>query len=144
MEGYGTNFNNEISELNVLLDTIMDDLSESGVSKLIIDLRFNDGGYDTVALDMVSRFITQEQILYSKKAKFGNEFTEDASFSVAPKGNFQFSDDIVLLTSPYTISAAELFTLCIKDLSNVTIVGENTTGAFSTILTHTLPNGAEL
>ena len=144
MDGYGTNFNNEISNLNSTLDIIMNDLNNSGVSKLIIDIRFNDGGYDTVALDMVSRFIDQERIGYFKKARLGNSFTENNSFSVAPKGNFQFTDDIVILTSPYTVSAAELFILCLKDLPYVTIVGENTTGAFSTILTHILPNGAEV
>lgn len=144
MEGYGTDFSNEISSLNALLDTIMNDFNESGVSKLIIDMRINDGGYDTVALDMVSRFMDQERISYFKKARLGDDFTENKAFSVAPKGNFQFTDDIVILTSPYTASAAELFTLCLKDLPYVTIVGENTIGAFSTILTHVLPNGAEI
>lgn len=144
MENYGTNFNNEISSLNSILDTVMNDLNESGVSKLIIDIRFNDGGYDTVALDLVSRFINQEQVLYSKKARLGDDFTENRAFSVAPKGNFQFTEDIILLTSPYTISAAELFALCLKDLPYVTIVGEHTTGAFSTILEHVLPNGAQI
>lgn len=144
MEGYGTNFNNELSTLNAVLDTMMNDLDESGVSKLIIDIRFNDGGYDTVALNIVSRFMDQERILYSKKARLGDSFTEDKSFSVGPKGDFQFTDDIILLTSPYTISAAELFALCVKDLPYMTIVGENTSGAFSTILQHVLPNGAEV
>jgi len=142
MENYGTGFDNEIASLNVLLDTIMNDLNSSSISKLIIDIRFNNGGFDTVALDMVSRFIAQEQILYSKKARLGAGFTENRFFSVGPKGDFQFTNDIVVLTSPFTISAAELFTLCLKDFSYVTIVGENTNGAFSTILEHVLPNGA--
>ncbi|KZS38124.1 hypothetical protein AWE51_18950 [Aquimarina aggregata] len=144
MEGYGTNFGNELSALNTVLDTIMNDLEASGVTKLILDIRFNDGGYDTVALNMASRFMDQERTLYFKKARLGDGFTENKSFSVAPKGNFQFTNDIVLLTSPATVSAAELFTLCLKDLPYVTIVGENTNGAFSTILEHVLPNGAEI
>ena len=142
MDGYGTNFDNEISSLNAILDQVMNDLNDSGVSKLIIDMRFNDGGFDTVALDMVSRFIAQEQMSYFKKSRLGDGFTENRSFSVAPKGGFQFTDDIVILTSPLTISAAELFILCLKDLPYVTIVGENTSGSFSTILEHKLPNGA--
>ncbi|SHJ40471.1 S41 family peptidase [Aquimarina spongiae] len=144
MEGYGTSFDNELTALNTVLDQMMSDLEESGVSKLVIDMRFNDGGFDTVALDIVSRFVDQERVSYFKKARLGDGFTENIPFSVGPKGNFQFTDDIVLLTSPYTISAAELFTLCMKDLPYVTIVGENTNGAFSTILTHILPNGAEV
>ncbi len=144
MEGYGTNFSNELTSLNAVLDTMMDDFAASGISNLIIDMRFNDGGFDTVALDMVSRFMDQERVSYFKKAKLGDGFTENKPFSVGPKGDFQFTEDIIILTSPFTISAGELFTLCLKDLPYVTIVGENTTGAFSTILTHTLPNGAEV
>lgn len=144
MEGYGTNFSDELPTLNAVLDTIMEDLEASGVSKLIIDIRFNDGGIDTVALNIASRFIDQERVSYFKKARLSDSFTENKSFSVAPSGDFQFTGDIVLLTSPFTISAAELFTLCVKDIPYVTIVGENTAGAFSTILTHVLPNGAEI
>ncbi len=144
MEGYGTNFSNELSSLNNILDTIMDDLEASGVSKLIIDIRFNTGGIDTVALDIVSRFMDQERVSYFKKARLGDSFTENKPFSVGPKGDFQFTEDIILLTSPATLSAGELFALCMKDLPYVTVVGENTGGAFSTILAHVLPNGAEV
>ena len=141
MEGYGSNFDNEISNLNSLLDTVINDINESGVSKLVIDIRFNDGGFDTAALAIASRFIRQE-VTYFRKARLGNGFTENTAFPVTPQGDFQFTGDIVLLTSPFTISAAELFALCLKDEPNVTIVGENTSGAFSTILEHKLPNGA--
>jgi hypothetical protein len=144
MEGYGTSFSDELLTLNAVLDTMMNDLKASGVSKLIIDIRFNDGGYDTAALNMVSRFMDQERISYFKKARLGNGFTENKSFSVGPRGDFQFTTDIILLTSPYSVSAAELFTLCMKDLPYVTIVGENTSSAFSTVLEHVLPNGAKV
>ncbi len=144
MEGFGTDFDNELSALNAVLDTVMNDLKDAGVTKLIIDMRFNDGGYDTAALNMVSRFMDQDRMLYSKKARLGDSFTENKSFNVGPRGDFQFTEDIVVLSSSYTISAAELFMLCLKDLPYVTIVGENTNGAFSTILTHVLPNGAEI
>ncbi|WP_378182529.1 S41 family peptidase [Aquimarina sp. SS2-1] len=144
MEGYGTNFNDELPALNTLLDRVMEDVSTSGISKLILDLRFNDGGYDTAALNMVSRFMDQERVSYFKKARLGDGFTENKSFSVGPRGDFQFTGDIILLTSPFTISAGELFTLCMKDLPYVTIVGEHTNGAFSTVLEHVLPNGAKV
>ncbi|WP_299683643.1 S41 family peptidase [uncultured Dokdonia sp.] len=144
MQGYGTDFNNELSSLNDILDTIMEDLAAAGVSKLVLDLRFNEGGIDTVALDIASRFMDQERLSYFKKARLGDSFTETTAFSIGPKGNFQFTENIVLLTSPITVSAGELFTLCLKDQPYVTIVGENTAGAFSTILNHTLPNGAEV
>jgi hypothetical protein len=143
MTGYGTNSSDELPTLNTLLDTMMNDFKASGVSKLIIDIRFNGGGLSTVALNIASRFMDQERVSYFKKARLGNTFTENKSFSVGPKGDFQFTGDIIILTSPITESAAELFTLCMKNLPFVTIVGEHTAGAFSS-LAHVLPNGVEV
>ncbi|TSE10109.1 S41 family peptidase [Aquimarina algiphila] len=142
MAGYSTNEKNELETLNTVLDRMMNDLEDSGISKLILDIRFNEGGYDMVSVNIASRFVDQEQVVFSKKARLGDSFTESTSISVTPKGDFQFTGDIIVLTSPLTASAAEIFTLCMKDLPYVTIVGDNTNGVFSDILTHTLPNGA--
>ncbi|SEK88560.1 Peptidase family S41 [Aquimarina amphilecti] len=142
MEGYSDDESIELQILNSILDEMMDDFKNSGVSKLIIDVRFNGGGYDMVSIEIASRFVDQERLVFSKKARLGDSFTETTSVSVSPKGDFQFTDEIILLTSPLTASAAEIFTLCMKDLPYVTIVGDNTNGVFSDILVHVLPNGA--
>ncbi|MEW7278765.1 S41 family peptidase [Aquimarina sp. 2201CG1-2-11] len=144
MEGYSTDVKNEIETLNTVLDKIMTDLKDAAVSKLIIDIRFNGGGYDMASVNIASRFLDHERLAFSKKAKLKGGFTKSTSVSVSPKGDFQFKEDIVLLTSPLTASAAEVFTLCMKDLSYVTIVGDHTNGVFSDILPHALPNGALL
>ncbi|WP_299243589.1 S41 family peptidase [uncultured Aquimarina sp.] len=144
MAGYSANESMELQTLNTVLDRLMNDFKNSGVSKLIIDTRFNGGGYDMVSVEIASRFVDQEWPAFSKKARLGNSFTESTSISVTPKGDFQFTDDIVVLTSPLTASAAEIFTLCMKDLPYVTIVGDNTNGVFSDILVHVLPNGASI
>ncbi|AXT57012.1 hypothetical protein D1815_15140 [Aquimarina sp. AD1] len=142
MQGYSDDESTELQVLNIVLDEMMDDFKNSGVSKLIIDVRFNGGGYDMVSVEIASRFMDQERSAFSKKARLGDSFTETTSVSVSPKGDFQYTDEIILLTSPLTASAAEIFTLCLKDLSYVTIVGDNTNGVFSDILVHALPNGA--
>ncbi|NMH87920.1 S41 family peptidase [Flavivirga algicola] len=142
MGGFGTDLNDELASLNSVLDEIMEDIKNSAVSKLIIDIRFNGGGFDKVSSEIASRFTNQDRVVFSKKARLGNGFTEDQVITLGPKGDFQFDKDIVLLTGPLTASAAEIFTLYLKDLPYVTIVGENTNGVFSDILTHALPNGA--
>ncbi|PKV48451.1 peptidase S41-like protein [Aquimarina sp. MAR_2010_214] len=144
MEGYASTAKNELETLNSVLDKIMNDLKKSAVSKLIIDVRFNGGGYDMVSVNIASRFLDQERLAFSKKARLGDGFTKSTSINVTPKGDFQFTGDIMLLTSPLTASAAEIFTLCMKDLPYVTIMGDNTNGVFSDILVHTLPNGASV
>jgi C-terminal processing protease CtpA/Prc len=49
----------------------------------------------------------------------------------------------VVLTSSYTVSAAEIGLLALKELPNVTIIGENTAGALSDMMERQLPNGWE-
>ncbi len=144
MAGFGTGAGNELEALNTVLDNIMDDIKDAELSKLIIDVRFNGGGFDMVAVNIASRFVDQERLAFSKKAKFKDGFTESTSVSISPKGDFQFTGDIVLLTSPFTASATEVFMLCMKDLPYVTIVGDHTSGIFSDVLVHVLPNGASV
>jgi C-terminal processing protease CtpA/Prc len=48
---------------------------------------------------------------------------------------------VVLLTSRLTGSGAEIFTMAMRDLPQVTVMGENTGGGLSDILGVSLPNG---
>ena len=57
---------------------------------------------------------------------------------------FQFVQSIVILTSDYTASAAEVFLLLMKDLPYVTIVGDHSEGIFSDVYEFKLPNKWEI
>ena len=140
MEDYAS-VDQEVLTVNNLMNQVMEDVQQANIDKLIIDLRFNTGGHDGIALEIASRFITNKNTVFTKKSKNAAGFTDEQIITLAPKGNFQFTGEIVLLTSPMTASAAEIFTMCLKALPNVTIVGQNTNGVFSEILTHRLPNG---
>ncbi|MBD1261529.1 S41 family peptidase [Maribacter polysiphoniae] len=140
MEDYAA-VDQEIATVSNLMDQVMEDVQQANIDQLIIDLRFNTGGHDGIALEIASRFITNPNPVFTKKSKNRTGFTDGQTITLAPKGDFQFSGGIVLLTSPVTASAAEIFVMCLKDLPNVTIVGQNTNGVFSEILTHRLPNG---
>jgi len=50
----------------------------------------------------------------------------------------------VILTSDFTASAAEVFLLLVKDLPNVTLIGDDTEGIFSDIKEFKLPNKWEV
>ena len=140
MEDYAS-VDQEILTVNNLMNQVMEDVQQANIGKMIIDLRFNTGGHDGIALEIASRFISNSNNVFTKKSKNKTGFTDEQTITLAPKGDFQFTGEIVLLTSPMTASAAEIFILCLKDLPNVTIVGQNTNGVFSEILTHRLPNG---
>ncbi len=128
-----------LQALRAGMDKVIKDFEN--VDKIIIDIRTNGGGYDAAALEIAGRFTKSSLTAYTKKAKFDNGFTEPNIIKLNPTGPIQLIKKVILLTSPATASAAEIFTMAMNQLPNVTIVGEHTEGVFSDVLTKTLPNG---
>ena len=58
-----------------------------------------------------------------------------------PRGDFQYLAPVFVLTSNQTASAAEVFTLAMRALPQVTLVGESTQGGLSDQLDKQLSNG---
>lgn len=108
---------------------------------VIVDVRFNGGGEDAIALLLASRFGDQERFAYEKAARDGDTFTPFREFFVIPDGERQFTGQTFLLTSSFTASAAEMFTMAMGVLPHVTIIGEPTEGIHSDALGRSLPNG---
>ena len=141
MAGYSSDLTTEIDALDTAMEEVFQAIDQFGVDKIVMDIRFNGGGFDGVALSIASRFFDQERTVFTKVSRMGDGFGDEAVISVSPDTNGTFTGDIVLLTGPFTASASEIFTLAMNTLPHVTIVGQNTNGAFSDILTHKLPNG---
>ncbi|MEO8254401.1 MAG: S41 family peptidase, partial [Flavobacterium sp.] len=110
-----------------------------GTNAIIIDLRFNSGGYDLVSLEILKYFISEETKLYSKKVKLLNGFTEPQLFSISPADK-TYNKPVFLLTSHQTASAPEALALGSMAIKNSTRIGSNTEGIFSDILEKKLPN----
>lgn len=62
---------------------------------------------------------------------------------VEPQGQTLFTGPIVLLTCDSVFSGGEVFALAIRQLPQVTIIGDRTNGIFSYQLENFLPNGWE-
>src|SRR5690606_1788671 len=60
---------------------------------------------------------------------------------VEPTGGTRYTKPIVLLTSRWTGSAGETFTLAMDELPHVTLLGDHTSGGFSDNIARELPNG---
>lgn len=131
-------FEDEKMGINILMKNIITELQ--GTDAIIIDIRFNTGGYDIVSLEILKHFINQEMQLYSKKAKLLNGFTESQNFSIIPAEKTYYKP-VFLLTSHQTASAPEILALGSMAVKNITRVGSNTEGIFSDILEKKLPNG---
>ncbi|MEM1124223.1 MAG: S41 family peptidase, partial [Bacteroidota bacterium] len=113
---------------------------------IIIDLRFNGGGWDKVGYQIAGHLVNKKQIGHYKKTrkKGTNEFKKLKSFSVKPKSKNIFAKPVIILTSDFTASAAEVFLLAVKYLPHVTIVGDTTEGIFSDMYEFELPNNWEV
>jgi carboxyl-terminal processing protease len=111
---------------------------------IIIDVRINEGGRDLISRLYAGRFADQKRLAYSKQARAGNYFTPLRDFYVEPQGPRQYMGKVIVLTSPNTVSAGEIFVMCMKALPNVTVIGDRTNGVYSDILERDLPNGWSL
>jgi hypothetical protein len=111
---------------------------------LIIDVRLNSGGLVSNALLIASRFADQQRQAFSLQARQGDGYTPLREFRVEPRGERQFTRPVVLLTSRATLSGGEVFVMSMRTFPHVTVVGEATAGAHSSILKRSLPNGWDI
>ncbi|MCK5201586.1 MAG: S41 family peptidase [Spirochaetales bacterium] len=109
---------------------------------IIIDLRFNGGGRDVISYKIAGRFTDEKRVGHYKKTRIKgtDEFTKLETWYLKPLGKNQFTKPIVLLTSDLTASAAEIFVIAMKELPNVTVIGDKTQGILSDKFVFNLPN----
>jgi len=107
---------------------------------MIVDVTLNTGGYDEVQLAIASHF-TDEPVLAFTKFPVEAEDVEPQSFFVEPALRGRYRKPVSLVTSDFTVSASEDFTLAMRSIDTVTHRGMRTRGAFSDVLEKALPNG---
>ena len=128
----------EVDGINKLLNSIIKELPEA--KSYILDLRFNGGGKDAVALNVLNHFSNMEKNAYSKKARTERGFTKPQQFEIVPTVN-HFKGNVYLLTSHLTSSASEILVLASMTNDRFKRIGATTEGIFSSTLDKTLPNG---
>jgi C-terminal processing protease CtpA/Prc len=129
-------------KLKDALDRISNDFRS--LKGLIVDIRENPGGDDDTVIAVVNRFCDRKQIAFRRKTKTGPgdaDFTAIKSWHIEPQGPAPFTGPIVLLTCDSVFSGGEVFALAMKQLPNVTLIGDDTNGIFSYQLEKKLPNG---
>jgi carboxyl-terminal processing protease len=126
----------------VALDAVLDDAMAlfANAKAVIVDVSLNDGGHDRLARLIAARFADKETLAYSKYAGDAPGSAPQA-VHVVPSGRPRYAGPVYLVTSNVTVSAAEIFTMAMRALPNVTHVGEATRGSLSDVLTKRLPNG---
>ena len=119
------------------------------IEGLIIDMRLNLGGSGGLAADFFGYFI-DEEIEVSQHAYYNHDLGEfeygDEPSTIEP-GPMYYDGDIVVLVSPYCVSACEGFTYWLTLNDRATVVGHaGTAGAFGEVGRgqYTLPGEIDL
>jgi hypothetical protein len=111
---------------------------------LIIDIRNNGGGDLTNAEKLAARFCTEKTLVGYIQHKTGSGHSDFSTMEpryLEPSANIRWQKPVVLLTNRHVFSAANEFTMYMKTLPQVTVVGDQTGGGAGMPLCSSLPNG---
>ena len=111
---------------------------------LIIDIRNNGGGDLTNAEKLASRFCQEKTLVGYIQHKTGPGHSEFSSLEpryLEPSSRIRWHKPVVVLTNRHVYSAANEFTVYMKTLPQVKIVGDHTGGGAGMPFSLSLPNG---
>ena len=111
---------------------------------LIIDIRSNGGGNLTNAEILASRFTNESTLVGYIQHKTGTGHSDFSGMEpryLEPAANLRWQKPVCVLTNRHVFSAANEFTLYMKALPNVKIVGDQTGGGAGLPFSSSLPNG---
>lgn len=116
-------------------EAAINDLTEQGMTKMIVDLRNNGGGLVLACQQMLDIILPEGVVVYTED-KNGDRFdyTSDAERSM--------DIPIVVLVNENTASASEIFAGAIRDFEYGTIVGTTTFGKGIVQTIQKLPDGS--
>lgn len=116
-----------------------DKIKARGISKVILDLRGNSGGYLTAARDLAGLWL-DGQLVVSERV--GDKTVQEF---FAKKGDSLLADaKTVVLMNAGSASASEIVIGALKDYQKATLIGETSFGKGSVQELATLPNGGQL
>lgn len=110
-------------------------LENSGMQKLIIDLRDNTGGYLESAEDIANMFLEKGKLIYSLENK-------NASADYYDETDEYKDYPIVIILNEKSASASEILAAALKDSYGATLVGTKSYGKGKVQQTYTLNDGS--
>ena len=111
---------------------------------LIIDIRSNGGGNLVNAEKLAARFCNEKTLVGYVQHKTGpghSDFSDREPRYLEPSSGLRWQKRVCVLTNRRVFSAANEFTMYVKALPRVTIVGDHTGGGSGMPFSSSLPNG---
>ncbi|WP_079131696.1 S41 family peptidase [Streptomyces nanshensis] len=146
--GYtGGDYASQRAELRRALGAVFTAERTRRLTGLIVDLRVNGGGSDSLALELAGRLTGRPYFAYAKAARNDpsdpERFTRPQPVHVRPAaGAPRYTGPVAVLTGGSTVSAGETFTQALMERPDRTVrIGQPTQGVFSDTLERRLPNG---
>ncbi|MFA8435422.1 MAG: S41 family peptidase [Marinifilaceae bacterium] len=113
----------------------------------VVDVRDNIGGYSMPAKEIAESFADEKRLYAISRVRKPNNiysYKNPEYWTIQPNSGINLSNrPVALLINENTQSAAELFTLMMKALPNVKLIGDTTSGVFADTHIGKLPNGWE-
>ena len=126
---FGDTLNEEFLEAYKQFQLKKEDKTSADVSGIIIDLRYNGGGYLDGAVQLASYFLPKDVVVLKIKTNKGIESVlKSQKLSVFSGMKKDITTPIVILVNGGTASSSEIFTSALKEYNRATVVGENTFG----------------
>ncbi|WP_329242697.1 S41 family peptidase [Actinoallomurus sp. NBC_01490] len=133
------------AELARALDAVFTPRRAGALRGLVIDVRINGGGSDSLGLQVASRLTGRPYLAYAKRARNDPRdparFTTPQPIEVRPHAH-PYRGPVAILTGGSTFSAGETFIQALMDRTPAPVrIGENTQGVFSDVMERSLPDG---
>lgn len=135
----GGDYAAELDAMAAALDAAFE--AFTGAPGLVLDIRFNTGGYDGLVLHLAGRFTSETTPGFVKYARAAGGMTEPQAFSTHPTGQTAFTGPVAVLTSEASQSAAENLLLLLQPFTRIRRVGERTASVHSDELYKPLGKG---
>ncbi|MCJ7726600.1 MAG: S41 family peptidase [Acidimicrobiia bacterium] len=132
------------AEERTLADALFEQLGRfGGAGALIIDLRVNRGGRESLAMLTASRFVSEDTPVATRLVRAGgtSSYVDGGDVVVRPLPSGPYPARIAVLVGPGTSGAGELLALALREVPGAVLVGAPTSGSLSPLLVRTLPNG---
>lgn len=101
---------------------VFEELQEQGVKKVVLDLRFNGGGFLNAAVDIISYLTDAEKPVVYIKDRNGTNSRDTSDLGV------RFDMDLVVLVNGSSASASEIVAGALQDYALGHIIGTQTFG----------------